>query len=163
MLITQSEWCRCPRWENGFYLFKLFSWLCCFFLHLLLFLPYTVQLQHSEYSDTAHAGLFWCFQLGTRSLTWTTGSLTCGVCDLFVCDNVYMHRGLQFIVLSEGLLFSVSVYGMRRWQIGENKISAASEKKQCLLNFGVCLVTCSRGWVQHCGMTLHLLKCLGVF
>ena len=35
-------------------------------------------------------------------------------------------------------------------------ISAAAERKQCLLLGGACLATCSRGWVQHCGMTLLL-------
>ena len=47
-------------------------------------------------------------------------------------------------------------------------ISAAAERKQCLLLGGACLATCSRGWVQHCGMTLLLnvysfFICLSVF
>ena len=37
-----------------------------------------------------------------------------------------------------------------------NVISAASEKKQCLLFAEACLAACSRWWVQHCGMTLLL-------
>ena len=36
-----------------------------------------------------------------------------------------------------------------------NKISAAG-KPQCLLHFGVRLASCSRGWAQHCRMTVHL-------
>ena len=38
-------------------------------------------------------------------------------------------------------------------------ISAAAQKTQCLLLGGVCLAACSRGWVQHCRMTL----CLSAF
>ena len=37
-----------------------------------------------------------------------------------------------------------------------NVISAAAEKKQCLLLGEVCLAACSRGWGQHCRMTLPL-------
>ena len=37
-----------------------------------------------------------------------------------------------------------------------NLISAAAERKQCLLLGEACLAACSRGWVQHCGMTLLL-------
>ena len=35
-----------------------------------------------------------------------------------------------------------------------NVISAATERKQCLLLGEACLAACSRGWVQHCVMTL---------
>ena len=35
-------------------------------------------------------------------------------------------------------------------------ISAAAERKQCLLLGEACLAACSRGWEQHCGMTLPL-------
>ena len=31
-----------------------------------------------------------------------------------------------------------------------NVISAAAERKQCLLLGEACLAACSRGWVQHC-------------
>ena len=42
--------------------------------------------------------------------------------------------------------------------------SAAAEKMQCLLNFGLCLATRSRGWIQHCGMvTLRLSAAVCVF
>ena len=37
-----------------------------------------------------------------------------------------------------------------------NAISAAAERKQCLLLGEACLAAGSRGWVQHCGMTLLL-------
>ena len=50
-----------------------------------------------------------------------------------------------------------------QWWVGEgitklktNVISAAAERKRCLLLGKVCLAACSRGWVQHCGMTLPL-------
>ena len=32
----------------------------------------------------------------------------------------------------------------------------AAERKQCLLLGEACLAACSRGWLQHCGMTLLL-------
>ena len=42
-----------------------------------------------------------------------------------------------------------------------NVISAATERKQCLLLDEACLAACSRGWVQHCRMTLLLnISCL---
>ena len=44
-----------------------------------------------------------------------------------------------------------------------NVISAAMEKKQCLLLGEACLAACSRGWVQHYGMTLRLIVFLFVF
>ena len=37
-----------------------------------------------------------------------------------------------------------------------NVISAATERKKCLLLGEACLAACSRGWVQHCLMTLLL-------
>ena len=37
-----------------------------------------------------------------------------------------------------------------------NVISAVALKKQCLLLCEACLAACSRGWVQHCRMTLLL-------
>ena len=36
-----------------------------------------------------------------------------------------------------------------------NVTPAAAESKQYLLLGETCLAACSRGWVQHCGMTLH--------
>ena len=47
-----------------------------------------------------------------------------------------------------------------------NVISAAAEQKQCLLLGEACLAACSRGRVQHCGMTLLLnilFVCVCVF
>ena len=52
--------------------------------------------------------------------------------------------------------------GTKRWVRGwedhkvENVISAATKRRQCLLLGGGCLAACSRGWVQHCRMTLLL-------
>ena len=37
-----------------------------------------------------------------------------------------------------------------------NVISVATKRKQCLLLGEACLAACSRGLVQHCGMTLLL-------
>ena len=37
-----------------------------------------------------------------------------------------------------------------------NVIAAVAESKQCLLLGEACLAACSRGWVQHCRMTLLL-------
>ena len=55
--------------------------------------------------------------------------------------------------------------GGGRWltkELKTNMISAAVEKTPCLLPFGACLATCSRGWAQHCAMTLRLSAfCLG--
>ena len=44
-----------------------------------------------------------------------------------------------------------------------NVISAVALKKQCLLLCEACLAACSRGWVQHCRMTLLLNFFLFVF
>ena len=53
--------------------------------------------------------------------------------------------------------------GDERWgnqvimKLKTNVISAATEKKQCVNVFllsEACLTAYSRGWVQHCGMTL---------
>ena len=45
-----------------------------------------------------------------------------------------------------------------------NVISAVDKKKQCLLLDETCLAACSKGWMQHCRMTLllnvfHLCSC----
>ena len=42
-------------------------------------------------------------------------------------------------------------------ELKRNQISTAA-KKTHLLHFGVCLADYCRGWVQHCGMTLHRVQ-----
>ena len=52
----------------------------------------------------------------------------------------------------------------REWGEGmqgsQSVISAGAERNECLLLGEACLTACSRGWVQHCGMTLLLNVCL---
>ena len=45
---------------------------------------------------------------------------------------------------------------MRESQSEKHVISAAVERKQCFLLNEAYLAACSRGWVQHCGITLRL-------
>ena len=74
---------------SGFiYLFKIIVFeLLLLFLFFVVVVFWGVVVFYVCFL-AAHGVLFWCCRL-TELLTWTTGSLTCRVCDLFAC----VHKG----------------------------------------------------------------------
>ena len=80
------------------------NWVSHLFPGILLLplLPCSVQLQHSEGSDTFQCMLdYFLVSMTHPTLTWTTGSLTC-VCVVFLCMRmyIYIHGGPGFTLQS---------------------------------------------------------------